>query len=607
MQKRTEVTDQSVADAGPRPAEPDAAARRPAARGLRRLITHEWTLAAFASALVAIAMTWPVAKSLRNFPFDEWDASLQTWQMAWIGWSTTHDIGRLWDTNAYHGDQWALAYSDTLLGYLPFALIGSGSEAAIIRYNLLYLFAFALCSFGAYVLARQLGSRVAGAALAGAVFAYAPWRWVQASHLNILSVGGIALCLAMLARGHGYSLRDGYRPERARPGWVLAGWLTAAWQVTIGFGLGMPFGYLLGLLVVVFVIGWLWKRPAFSRRLVVMNVAGAAAFGAITLAMAYPYFKVLEVYQSEGRTLEDIMFYSPPIEGFLTASHFSWLWGDVQADLRQSFSQAGGWEAILLPGFTLYALALVGLFLSAWSLRRRLLIAAATAGVLYIAMGLRAPISLPYRLMWEYLPGWAGIRVPGRLIVFVTLLLAVLAAGAVTAIGDRLGRWWRNPGRARLRPAVALLGLLPVSAALVEGIADMDSVRPAPAPAAFREAADPILVLPNDWMDDQLAMYWSTDGFPRLANGQSGFVPSGIVRTREATANFPDQKSVDRLREIGVRTVIVLRDPSAARREFPPEGAVLPERAYSGPIDGLGLVREETPDAVVYHVTGAPR
>ena len=73
---------------------------------------------------------------------------------------------------------------------------------------------FALAFVGAYALVRQLGAGRIGAAVAGAAFAYAPWRLAQAGHLQVLSTGGIALALAMLARGHGWSLRHGYRPER---------------------------------------------------------------------------------------------------------------------------------------------------------------------------------------------------------------------------------------------------------------------------------------------------------------------------------------------------------------------------------------------------------
>ncbi len=146
---------------------------------------------------------------------------------------------------------------------------------------------------------RQLGAGRLGGALAGAAFAFAPWRLAQAGHLHVLSVGGIALALAMLARGHGWSLRHGYRPDRRRPGWAFAGWLVAAWQITLGFGIGLPFGYVLALICVVAVLRYLWSwwrrsaRPEFGGRLLAADLAGGALFLGVTIFMVLPYLEVV--------------------------------------------------------------------------------------------------------------------------------------------------------------------------------------------------------------------------------------------------------------------------------------------------------------------------
>ncbi|MBM0256938.1 hypothetical protein JNW89_08650 [Micromonospora sp. 4G55] len=153
--------------------------------------------------------------------------------------------------------------------------------AAVVRYNLLYVLVHALAFVGAYALSRQLGAGRAGAAVAGASFAYAPWKLAQAGHLHVLGIGGVALALAMLARGHGWSLRHGYRPDRVRPGWAGAGWAVAAWQVTLGFGIGLPFAYVLGLLGLAvagaYAVTW-WRRrsrPAVPRGLLLADLAGS--------------------------------------------------------------------------------------------------------------------------------------------------------------------------------------------------------------------------------------------------------------------------------------------------------------------------------------------
>jgi hypothetical protein len=55
-------------------------------------------------------------------------------------------------------------------------------------------------------------------------------------------------------------------------------------------------------------------------------------------------------------------------------------------------------------------------------------------------------------------------------------------------------------------------------------------------------------------------MYWSTDGFPRIVNGWSGFEPSVLTRVRAATRAFPaGAAGRPLLRRLGVRSVVVHR------------------------------------------------
>src|ERR671926_412695 len=72
----------------------------------------------------------------------------------------------------------------------------------------------ALAFFGAYLLARELGASRGGGFVAGAAFAYAPWRLEQDGHLHVLSSGGIPLALFLLVRGY----------RRGSAGMVVAGW-----------------------------------------------------------------------------------------------------------------------------------------------------------------------------------------------------------------------------------------------------------------------------------------------------------------------------------------------------------------------------------------------
>ena len=269
-------------------------------------------------------MTWPTLRYPRyTLPQDYWDPSLQAWQMAWSGHILLTDPAQLWQSNTFFPEQWSFAFSDTLLGYAPAGMIGTGPEDAVLRYNIMFVLAHALATLGAYALARQLGAGRIGAAVAGVAYAYAPWLLAQAGHLHVLSNGGIPLALAMLARGHGWSLRHGYRPERRHDGWVYAGWLVAAWQLSLGFGIGLPFAYVLAGAVLVTAVLWFVRRlrtgqaVPFGRRLFVADLVGGLFFAGVGLLMAFPYFKVAELHPNAERTIGDIGMFSPPACGFL--------------------------------------------------------------------------------------------------------------------------------------------------------------------------------------------------------------------------------------------------------------------------------------------------
>src|SRR5439155_1276278 len=117
------------------------------------------------------------------------------WQVAWVGHAMLHEPLHVFDANAFYPHRLSLAFSDSLLGYGPAAWFGSGTVAALVRYNLLFLFAWSLCFVGAYLLARELGLGRVGAAAAGAAFGYAPYRVTEAGHLHVISSGGIPLAL----------------------------------------------------------------------------------------------------------------------------------------------------------------------------------------------------------------------------------------------------------------------------------------------------------------------------------------------------------------------------------------------------------------------------
>ncbi|MER7420044.1 hypothetical protein ABT346_25245 [Micromonospora peucetia] len=583
-----EITDH---DQGP------AATGDPGSRAWWRWLRHEWTLAVLGGLLLAVVLTWPTMRHpASTVPGDIGDPTLQAWQVAWAGHAVLTDPAGLWHSNTFFPERYTYAYSDTLLGYAPIGMLGSGFEAALVRYNVLYVLVHALAFVGAYALVRQLGAGRLGGAVAGVAWAYAPWRLAHAGHLNILSSGGIALCLAMLARGHGWSLRHGYRPERRRPGWALAGWLVAAWQISLGFGIGLPLVYFLLAAVLVGAggYGWSWWRrgrpPAFGRRLLLADLAGGAVFGAVTLLLGLVYLRVVDLNPQAERSLAWTEMFSPPLIGFATAPADSWLWGERHAAAREQLSWPP--EMALLPGMALLALAAAGLFVSVYPARHRVALGIGVLGTVLLGLGatLGGDGDPGYLTLSKHLPGWDALRTPGRMMHWTSLLLAVLAAGTVTVFA-RAVRRWSSRGWARLLAPVVLL--VPLAVVGLEGVNRTAHPVVPPPPAATRMAAEPMLVLPAGGALDLIFMLWTTDGFPRVTNGLGGFEPVTQAQTRAATAAFPDPVSVAYLRGIGVRSVVALPGWAAGT---PWQGIA------DRPFDGLGITREEIDGVLVYRL-----
>ena len=569
---------------------------------------REWILVVLGGLVLAVTLTWPTLRDPRHtVPGDIGDPALFAWQIAWGGHALLHHPSHLWDSNTFYPDPHSLSFTDTVLGYAPFGMIGSGMDAAVLRYNILYVLLHALAFIGAYALTRQLGAHPLGATVAGVAWAYAPWRLAHAGHLNVISTGGIALCLAMIARGHGWSLRTGHRPERHSPWWALAGWLVGAWQITLGLAIGIVFAYVMVAvcLVVVAFFGWSWwrrGRPPFGGWLLAADLAGGLCFAATTTFMGFAFARVVQLNPQADRGLGWTEMYSPAWRGLVIAPETSWLWGTRHAAARSHLPWPP--EMTLLPGIALIVLATIGVFISVFRLRHRILLTLGTLGAVLLALGATLPWhgDPGYLTLSKYLPGWAALRTPGRMTVWTTLLLAILAAGAVSewVAGARAAAPWPAAGTARPGllargkfVALRLALLIPLVLVVVEGINRTAHPEVLRYPHAMSAAQEPTLVLPSGGSLEMSIMLWSTNGFPRVPNGLVTFVPAGQERIRSASTTFPDPASIASLRAAGIRSVVVL-----------PEwlGGTPWEAVPGRPIDGLGISREQIDDAILYRL-----
>jgi hypothetical protein len=587
-----------------------------------------WVVAA--GVLLALITSWPLVLHLpsRIAP-DLGDPVRTAWEVAWVGHAMLHSPLHLFDANAFYPHPNSLAFSDSLLGYGPAGFFGSGTVAALVRYNLLFLFAWSLCFIGAYLLARELGLGRLGGAAAGAAFAYAPYRVTEAGHLHVISSGGMALGLFLLLRGY----------RRSSPWLVLAGWLVSAWQISLGFTLGLQYAYLLAVLAALLLVQW-WRghgldrrgaprpsapsmdgpagraqpapRPAgrgalLPRRLLAVTCIGIAALGLVTIYQARPYLKVSHDYPTAKRTIKEVKNYSAGPAALLAASSENRVWSGATSGMRAKVHSKN--ESVLFPGGLILLLALLGLVGVRGSpyaprLRLGLAIGILTCSILALGFGLTGA-GYPYRLVYDFAPGWNGVRVPGRVFTMATLFYALLAGAGVQLLVRRLAPW---AARQSLPSLPALAGFALLIGIVGEGAGHLaHPVVPQPARAEVG-LRGPLLDLPTDGPADRLWQYFSTDGFYKIPVGNSTFDFTAVDDLRGGMQGFPDRASIEKLRFYGVRTVVLhLRMPRLPgivgyAHPEPPDAAAAAAKA----IAGLGVTRRRVGSLVIYEIGPGP-
>ena len=569
-----------------------------------------------AGVLLAVLTSWPLVLHMRSrIAPDLGDPVRTAWQIAWVGHAMLHSPLHIFDSNAFYPHPFSLAFSDSLLGYGPVAFFGHGTVATLVRYNLLFLWIWSLCFVGAYLLARELGLRWIGAAATAAAFAYADYRVTEAGHFQVISSGGLALGMFLLLRGY----------RRGSRGLVLAGWLVSAWQVSLGFTLGLQYSYLLvvlGLLVLAYwwfgrlTPGPAWKSPEqdggssrgplIPRRLLAVTIIGIAVLGTVTVYQARPYLRVAAEYPTAKRTIKEVKNYSAGPAAWFAASSENRVWGSVTSGMRAKVHSKN--ESVFFPGGLVLVLALIGLIAGSVYTRRLrlgLAIGIVTCSILALGFGLTGA-GYPYRLLFDYAPGWDGVRVPGRIFTLATLFYALLAGAGAQLLAGFADTWGK---RHSLRALPGIVGVVLVIGLVGEGAGHLGHpVVPQPAQAEIG-LPGPLLDLPTDGALDRVWQYFSTDGFYKIPVGESTFDIPAVDDLRGGMNGFPDQASIEKLRYYGIKTVVLhTKIPPG----LPPEqGWVIaeppdPSAAAQKPIAGLGITRKQVGSVVIYEIGPGP-
>lgn len=538
---------------------------------------NAWTVAGVGILFLAlsVAMLYPLSFQLATHARDAGDPLLNTWILAWVTRTLFLDPINLYHGNIFYPFPYSLTFSEILVGSLPITapviwLTGN----PLLAHNILMLLSFALSGLGAYLLTDYLTRSRAAGIVAGVIYAFAPYRFAQLGHVQILTAQGfpfaILFCFLILRR----------RSWIAFFGFASAFVLQALSSFYYGLFLAVAMA-IFALYVALF------ERGEVTRALIVRSAITCTAIAVVILPFALSYFKSQQFY-GFTRALVEVQDLSASLTDYLVAPPSNLLYGTLTAPLTSQSKWPG--EHYLFTGVVPVALAVTGLFV--WRGRARqdrwphCRVAACRSQAFFLLLGglsiilsfgpeLRfgdgpTRVPLPYLILYHFVPGFKGLRVPARFDVLVMLALAVLAGYGIARL---VGYWQRcgaggarQAGVAAAASAVILVEFasLPVRAVPVE---TGDQV-----PAVYRWLAGqpieiPVMELPaDDPADNFWYEYFSVYHWRRIVNGHSGFVPEDFWITVDQTRDFPSKGAIDRLRFIGVGLVIVHADRYAPDR-----------------------------------------
>ena len=260
---------------------------------------------------------------------------------AWILWWGTYGsplTEQWWNAPAFYPYPGTLAYSEHLLGLLPIAaplhwLTGS----PIIAYNVTFLLTFVLSGTAAYVLGLELTGRRDAAWIAGLAYAFAPYRFSQIAHLQVLASFWMPLALAALHR---------YARDR-RPRWLVAFAGATLMQ-------GLANGYYLAYFPVLVGLWAVWFGCRAGRWRQVACIGGAGLAATVPLAPILVTYQRLHDEQGLARPLAEIVSFGADLTALAGVTPHLALWGGLE--------WSPGPEQQLFPGAAIVVLIAAALW-----------------------------------------------------------------------------------------------------------------------------------------------------------------------------------------------------------------------------------------------------
>lgn len=322
---------------------------------IARALANGWIVATLFTIITAAA-TWPLASVMTTrVAADVGDPIFSAWTMMWTGGQVlkflsgdVHALGDYWNGNIFYPERLTIAYSEHLtpqmLQILPVFAI---THNIVLCYNLLFLSAIILSAVGMYLFVRELTGQPVAAFVAGAAFAFSPYRADQYAHIQVISTQWMPLAF--------YGFQRYFAAGRLR---ALVGASTAIVVQSLSCGY---YFFFFAPFAALFCLVEGFRQGAWRSRRTWIQVGATAAVSLLVIWMfARPYVEVRELNPGVGvRSPAEIRAFSADTWSLATASENLAVWGKLQ-----TFPHP---EGAGFPGLTILFTGLAGALAVVWA------------------------------------------------------------------------------------------------------------------------------------------------------------------------------------------------------------------------------------------------
>ncbi len=486
-------------------------------------------------------MMWPLVRHIADSAVPHQDVYFNMWRLHWIAHALATSPTNLFNGNIFYPEPRTLLFSDAMLveGAVAAPLIWFGVRPVLVH-NLMMLGAIVASALTMFALVRYLTRSRGAALLAGAIFAFAPYRFEHIMHMELQWTMWIPLAFLALHRT--------FDRGRVRDGVLCGGAVVLQMFSSVYYGIFLATVLAIGSLLMH--IGKPWTT---MRRSAVPLAAGAVLAVALVGIYARPYLLARD--RVGERPVAEVLTFAARPADYLVTLPTNWFYGRWQP--------RGEMERRLFPGALPFLLAVVVLLVRRPS----------RVVIMYILLGVfafEASLGLggySYSFLYQHLSPFRGLRAPARLGIFVVFALAVLAGFGYSALVAAL----------RVRHRLAVLALL-LTGVLGEyfttvPLATYPNERPPVYKLLARQPPGVVAEFPVPRLDgmpglDPMFAYLSIFHWKPLINGYSGFYPPSYVQRLQNLRRFPEPFSLRVLRRADVRYVVIHEAGYGENREL---------------------------------------